>query len=102
MYLGTIVELGGVNALYGTPHHPYTQSLLSAIPVPDPEKQKHRHRILLQGDLPSPINPPSGCRFRTRCPIAQDRCAQETPPFKEVAPGHHCACHFATANPLTK
>ncbi|MDR3308063.1 MAG: peptide ABC transporter ATP-binding protein, partial [Coriobacteriales bacterium] len=72
-----------------------------AIPVPDPEKQKQRHRILLQGDPPSPINPPSGCRFRTRCPIAQDLCAQETPPFKEVAPGHYCACHFAAVNPLS-
>jgi oligopeptide transport system ATP-binding protein len=100
MYLGSLVEFGDVRSLYGSPYHPYTQSLLSAIPVPDPEEQKTRNRILLPGDPPSPLNPPSGCRFRTRCPLAKEICAEQTPELLEVSPDHKCACHFAKPNPI--
>ncbi|MBU2091408.1 MAG: ABC transporter ATP-binding protein, partial [Alphaproteobacteria bacterium] len=92
MYLGKIVELVDKKTLYETPRHPYTQALLSAIPVPDPAVK--RERIILQGDVPSPINPPSGCRFHTRCPYAQERCKIEDPAFEDTGGGHYVACHF--------
>lgn len=94
MYLGCLVELGESYELNRNPIHPYTQTLLSAVPVPDPEKSRNRQRIMLEGDIPSPINPPSGCRFHTRCPYATDRCSQEMPVMKEHAPGHWAACHL--------
>ncbi|MBM6756475.1 dipeptide ABC transporter ATP-binding protein [Collinsella tanakaei] len=100
MYLGKMVELSDWKTLYTEPNHPYTQSLLSAVPVPDPDVQKTRERIILAGDPPSPIDPPSGCRFHTRCPIAKDICSKEQLEFKQVAPGHFCACHFAEKFPI--
>jgi peptide/nickel transport system ATP-binding protein len=96
MYLGTMVEEAGSDELYATPLHPYTIALMSAIPVPDPEVEDRRERILLQGDLPSPANPPAGCRFHTRCPYRQaTRCDDEVPQLRELAPGHRVACHWA-------
>ncbi|MBD1370887.1 ATP-binding cassette domain-containing protein [Hazenella sp. IB182357] len=94
MYLGNLVELSDSDSLYDEPLHPYTQALLSAVPVPDPEVSRTRERIILEGDVPSPINPPSGCRFRTRCPHVMDICAQEVPEWKEARPKHWVACHL--------
>ncbi len=93
MYLGAIAELAGSAELYANPRHPYTVSLLSAIPIPDPDRR--RNRIVLKGDVPSPANPPSGCRFHTRCYMAQPVCAHDVPLLRQVAPGHWSACHFA-------
>jgi oligopeptide transport system ATP-binding protein len=94
MYVGKIIELADRDALYRDPLHPYTQALLSAIPIPDPALERRRKRIVLTGDIPSPVNPPSGCRFHTRCPVAFDRCVVEEPPFTRYAPGHFAACHW--------
>jgi len=94
MYLGQIVELARSEDLYDQPQHPYTKALMSAIPIPDPEVEAKKERIILQGELPNPISPPSGCPFRTRCPFAMERCAEEKPAFREVRPGHWAACHL--------
>ena len=94
MYVGKIVELAERNDLYLRPLHPYTQALLSAIPIPDPSVEQRRKRIVLTGDIPSPVNPPSGCRFHTRCPVAFERCKIEEPAFKEYGSGHFTACHW--------
>jgi len=92
MYLGKIVELADKAELYANPVHPYTEALLSAVPIPNPKARGTRTRILLEGDVPSPVRPPSGCRFHTRCRIAKDICSQEEPPFVEIGGGHKCAC----------
>ena len=96
MYLGVVVELADSDELYENPLHPYTQALLSAVPIPDPKKDRARQRIILTGDVPSPINPPSGCRFHNRCPLAIARCSQERPEWREAAPNHWVACHLVT------
>ena len=94
MYVGKIVELADRDALYENPLHPYTQSLLSAVPIPDPVKERQRKRIVLKGDIPSPVNPPPGCRFHTRCPVAFERCKVEVPPLTDYGGGHFAACHW--------
>ncbi len=93
MYLGKLVELASANELTFHSVHPYTRSLISAIPVPDPETSRRQHRIVLEGDVPSPVDPPSGCRFRTRCRYADAQCAQQEPEFREISAGHFAACH---------
>jgi oligopeptide transport system ATP-binding protein len=94
LYMGNMVELANSEDIYNHPRHPYTQALISAVPIPDPKIEKNKDFILLEGDLPSPINPPSGCVFRTRCKKAQDICSQDKPELKEAASSHEVACHF--------
>ena len=93
MYLGSLVEVCESNSLYRNPMHPYTQALLSAIPIPDPQVSRSRQRVVLEGDVPSPIDPPKGCKFHTRCPYATEICRMQRPETITVAPGHTCACH---------
>ena len=95
MYLGRIVEIADRQALYEDPLHPYTRALLSAVPIPDPKLEARRERTVLRGEVPSPLNPPPGCVFNPRCPIAIDRCTAEIPPLREIKPGHWAACHLA-------
>ncbi len=95
MYLGRIVEIADWKAIYDDPKHPYTQALLSAIPIPDPVLEAKRQRVILEGDVPSAANPPKGCRFNTRCPVRQERCFVDDPQLREIKPGHWAACHFA-------
>jgi peptide/nickel transport system ATP-binding protein len=98
MYLGQLVEMTASNELYKTPLHPYTQALLSAIPIPDPDIEDKRERIILKGEIPSPVNPPSGCVFRNRCPVAMDICAMYKPIWQEVETDHYVACHLYDKN----
>ncbi len=94
MYLGNLVELAESYELYRNPIHPYTKTLMSAVPIPDPKVTRARERMILEGDIPSPINPPSGCKFHTRCPYATERCSQEVPVFRDHGGGHYAACHL--------
>ena len=94
MYLGKLVELAESNELYDSPLHPYTEALMSAIPIPDPNLEESKKRVIVEGEVPSPINPPSGCAFHTRCPKATEKCKQMVPQFREVKPNHFVACHL--------
>ena len=101
MYLGRLVELGRGDDIYERPAHPYTAGLLEAIPVPNPEASRGKDvKLGVRGELPSPVNPPSGCRFRTRCPRAQDKCAEIVPPLQSFGPEHFAACHFPLHPPM--
>jgi peptide/nickel transport system ATP-binding protein len=101
MYLGKLVEIGPADQVYADPIHPYTAGLLAAIPVPDPATEKNKGKDdAVKGELPSALHPPSGCRFRTRCPRAIDRCAVEEPPLREFSPGHAGACHVPLREPV--
>ena len=101
MYLGRLVEVGPAQEIYEKPAHPYTAGLLEAIPVPNPEVAKGRkHRVAVRGELPSPVDPPSGCRFRTRCPRAQDKCAEVVPQLRRFGDQHVAACHYPMQPPL--
>jgi oligopeptide/dipeptide ABC transporter ATP-binding protein len=95
MYFGKIVEIAERQVLYEDPRHPYTKALLSAVPIPDPVIEATRERVVLRGEVPSPLNPPSGCVFHPRCPIAVDRCRTDVPALRELGPGHEGACHLA-------
>ncbi len=94
MYLGEIVEIAEADEVVMAPQHPYTSALLSAVPIPDPRAKRGKKRVILKGDVPSPIDPPSGCRFHTRCPFVVDRCKSEAPTLQETNTGHLVACHF--------
>ena len=94
MYLGHVVELADCDELYENPQHPYTKALNSAVPVPDPVVEANRQRVILEGDIPSPSNPPSGCPFSTRCPVVEDRCRVENPEWRQSRTGHWVACHL--------
>lgn len=100
MYLGKVVELADHNQLYENPLHPYTQALLSAVPIPDPDLEKQRERILLTGEIPSPISPPTGCRFHTRCPLAVEQCRTIEPQWREINSGHFVACHLVESSEI--
>ena len=94
MYLGRIVEEADAREIVAAPRHPYTQALISAVPLPDPVREATRQRTVLSGEVPSPVNPPTGCPFHTRCPLREDRCTRDVPPLREIAPGHRVACHL--------
>jgi oligopeptide/dipeptide ABC transporter ATP-binding protein len=102
MYLGHLVELAGSDELYDSPLHPYTQALMSAIPLPDPREERKKERIILKGDMPSPVNPPSACPFHTRCFKAREICSEVAPAFEQKRPGHWAACHFAEVPGITR
>jgi len=93
LYLGRVMEIADRDTLYRTPRHPYSKALISAVPIPDPDLERAKQRIVLKGDLPSPVAPPSGCVFRTRCPKADERCARDVPVLEEAGAGHRVACH---------
>jgi peptide/nickel transport system ATP-binding protein len=99
MYLGKLVEMGSGDDIYERAAHPYTAGLLATIPVPNPTLERAKTGAAIKGELPSPVNPPSGCRFRTRCQFAQERCAAEEPPLRSFGPGHLAACHFPLQTP---
>jgi oligopeptide/dipeptide ABC transporter ATP-binding protein len=100
MYLGKMVEVGDGDDIYHRPAHPYTAGLIDTIPIPNPRVEKAKGGAAIKGEIPSPIDPPSGCRFRTRCPLAQDRCAEEEPQLRSFGPGHIAACHFPLQTPV--